>query len=126
MIGIVKKIDAQGFGIIDGADGSKIPFIRADIRNRNMLEPGESVVFSLRMVKDKAFAQNITAMPPLRTRLRKMSDQELLRFGQAAKFMCLPEANFGKPPRQVFVIQLEEAREEWKRRNPGLPLSESI
>jgi hypothetical protein len=27
MIGIVKKIDAQGFGIIDGADGSKVPFI---------------------------------------------------------------------------------------------------
>ena len=27
MIGIVKKIDAQGFGIIDGADGSKVPFV---------------------------------------------------------------------------------------------------
>jgi cold shock CspA family protein len=59
MIGIVKKIDAQGFGIIACADGSKIPFIRADIRNRNMLEPGQKVVFSVRRVKDKAFAQNV-------------------------------------------------------------------
>jgi len=55
-----------------------------------------------------------------------MSDQELQRFGQAAKFMCLPGANFDAPPRQVFVIQLEEARKEWKRRNPGLPLADSI
>jgi cold shock CspA family protein len=59
MVGIVKKIDGDGFGIIVCADGSKIPFIRADIRNRNMLEPGQKVVFSVRRVKDKAFAQNI-------------------------------------------------------------------
>ena len=63
MIGIIKKIDGAGFGIIACADGSKIPFIRAGIRNRNMLEPGERVVFSLRMVKDTAFALNITAAP---------------------------------------------------------------
>jgi cold shock CspA family protein len=62
MVGIVKKIDGDGFGIIACADGSKIPFIRADIKNRNRLEPGERVVFSLRMVKDTAFAQNITAV----------------------------------------------------------------
>ncbi len=47
MVGIVKKIDGDGFGIIACADGSKIPFIRADIKNRNRLEPGERVVFSL-------------------------------------------------------------------------------
>ncbi len=34
MVGIVKKIDGNGFGIIACADGSKIPFIRADIRKR--------------------------------------------------------------------------------------------
>ena len=66
MVGMVKKIDGDGFGIIACADGSKIPFIRADIRKGNRLEPGERVVFSLRMVKDKAFAQNITAMPDRR------------------------------------------------------------
>jgi hypothetical protein len=32
----------------------------------------------------------------------------------------------GKPPRWEFVIQLEEARKEWKRRNPKLPLADSI
>ena len=62
----------------------------------------------------------------VRLRLRKMSDAELLRFGQAAKYMCSPRANMGKPPREEFVVQLEEARKEWKRRNPALPLSDSI
>ena len=53
-----------------------------------------------------------------RERLRKMSEAELLRFGKAAKFMCSPEANRGKPPRECFVIQLNEARKEWLRRHP--------
>ena len=52
----------------------------------------------------------------LRARLRKMSDSELLRFGRAARSMCDPKTNLGQPPRQVFVIQLNEARVEWKRR----------
>jgi hypothetical protein len=47
----------------------------------------------------------------------KMSDAELLRFGHAAKSMCSPDAYFGKPPRQSFLIQLEEARAELRRRN---------
>jgi cold shock CspA family protein len=62
VIGIVKKIDAQGFGIIDGADGSKVPFILSDVMNRHGLEPGQKVVFSVRRVKDKTFAQNIIVM----------------------------------------------------------------
>jgi hypothetical protein len=52
----------------------------------------------------------------LRARLRKMNDHELQRFGLAAKSMCSPDAYFGQRPRQVFVIQLEEARAEWNRR----------
>src|SRR5260370_6923366 len=52
----------------------------------------------------------------LRIRLRKMNDQELRRFGLAARFICSPGANLGKPPRQVFVIQLEEARAERERK----------
>src|SRR5260221_4221271 len=52
----------------------------------------------------------------LRTRLRKMNDQDLRRFGRVAKAMCSPGANLGKPPRQTFVIQLQEARAEWDRR----------
>lgn len=52
----------------------------------------------------------------LRERLQKMSDAELLRFGKDARYMCSPCANMG-PPREVFVIQLKEAKAEWRRRN---------
>jgi hypothetical protein len=59
----------------------------------------------------------------LRARLRKMTDSELRRFGRAARFMCSPGANLGRPPRECFVIQFEEARAEWKRRKEsGGPL----
>jgi hypothetical protein len=52
----------------------------------------------------------------LRERLRKMSDAELRTFGQAAQHVVSPKANPGQPPPEVFVIQLDEARKEWKRR----------
>jgi hypothetical protein len=41
-----------------------------------------------------------------RERLRKVSDEELIREGQAARFLCAPNQNFGKPPRIVFVVGL--------------------
>ena len=41
----------------------------------------------------------------LRARLRNMTDEQLLRFGKAARFMCAD-----KSPREVFVVQLNEAR----------------
>jgi len=52
----------------------------------------------------------------LRARLRKMSDEELREFGKAARYMVSPTANMGKPPLPTFVLQLEEARAEWRRR----------
>jgi hypothetical protein len=52
----------------------------------------------------------------LRARLARMEDRELVAFGRAAAYMCSPEANLGKPPRGSFLIQLREAREEWRRR----------
>ena len=52
----------------------------------------------------------------LRTRLRKMSDEELRKFGAAAQYMVSPTANMGRPPLPDFVLQLEEARVEWRRR----------
>ena len=55
----------------------------------------------------------------LRARLRKMTDSELRRFGRAARFTCSPRANLGKPPRECFVIQFEEARAEWRRSKQG-------
>jgi hypothetical protein len=45
----------------------------------------------------------------LRARLRKMSDPELSRFGQAAKELGRPG---NKNP--SFPLQLDEARVEWK------------
>jgi len=53
----------------------------------------------------------------LRDRLRKMGDAELLKFGKAARYMCSPYANLGKPPKECFVIQLKEARAGFKGRN---------
>ena len=52
----------------------------------------------------------------LRERLRKMPDVELRKFGQAAQHVVSPKANPSQPPPEVFVIQLDEARNEWKRR----------
>ena len=53
----------------------------------------------------------------LSVRLQKMTDAQLLAFGTAAQYMCSPKANMSKPPRDVFVIQLNEARAQWRRRN---------
>jgi hypothetical protein len=53
----------------------------------------------------------------LRTRLARMNDRALLEFGRAAAYMCTPCANLGKPPRKPFVIQLEAARADWRRRH---------
>jgi hypothetical protein len=55
----------------------------------------------------------------LRARLRKKSEAELQRYIGAAECMSSPHANFGKPPRQALVIQLQEARAEWDRRTGG-------
>lgn len=49
----------------------------------------------------------------LRARLRKMTDRELRQFGEAARSKCQD-----KSPGKVFVMQLEEATAEWRRRHP--------
>jgi hypothetical protein len=46
-----------------------------------------------------------------------MSDRALLEFGRAAAYMCTPYANLGQPPRKPFLLQLEAARAEWRRRH---------
>jgi hypothetical protein len=53
-----------------------------------------------------------------REKLRKLSDAELVREGKAARYMCSPATNFGKPPRDVYVIALRLCKEEWRRRHP--------
>jgi hypothetical protein len=54
----------------------------------------------------------------LREHLQCLSDDELIQFGKACRDMLTPQANLGRPPREVFVIQLQEARREWRRRHP--------
>jgi hypothetical protein len=36
--------------------------------------------------------------------------------------MCSPGANGCMPPRERFVVQLEEAKTEWRRRKASLAL----
>jgi hypothetical protein len=65
--------------------------------------------------------EEIVNVEQVRSRLVKMTDAELSRFGKAAKYMCSKRANMGKPPRQSFVVQLDEAQTEWRKRHPKLP-----
>jgi len=57
--------------------------------------------------------QSSDELEQLRTRLRKMSDNELVRFGKAARSLC-------RDPRcpDTFKRQLQEARAVWRRRHP--------
>ncbi len=48
----------------------------------------------------------------IRKHLQWLSDDELIQFGKACRYMLTPQANLGRPPREVFVIQLQEARKE--------------
>jgi hypothetical protein len=61
----------------------------------------------------------------IRERIHRMSDNELLRYGQATRYMADSKNNAGEP-NPSFKIQLDEARLEWKRRHASLPLSESV
>jgi hypothetical protein len=49
---------------------------------------------------------------------RPLDDRMLKRWGQSAAYMCSPAANLGAEPRPELVLQLEEARAEWRRRHP--------
>jgi hypothetical protein len=50
--------------------------------------------------------------------LRKMSDRDLLKCGKDLAFLCYPKQKYGKPPKEVWVLELKEARTEWRRRYP--------
>jgi hypothetical protein len=54
----------------------------------------------------------------IRTRIQKMTDEELLRYGVVAQYLCSPERNDSQPPRDALLMQLREARAEWRRRHP--------
>jgi hypothetical protein len=52
----------------------------------------------------------------LRKRLREMSDLELRCFAQRARKLSDPKMNLGAT--EPHVVELEEARAEWRRRHP--------
>ena len=54
----------------------------------------------------------------LRKRLREMSNLELRRFGERARKLSDPKMSFGST--EPHVVELEEARAEWRRRHPKL------
>jgi hypothetical protein len=62
----------------------------------------------------------------LRTRLRAMTDEKLRQFGQAARYMCMPEESLHKSPLPIYVLQLKAATAEWRRRHPNNWQSESV
>ena len=57
--------------------------------------------------------QSSDELEQLRTRLRKMTDAQLVSFGKAAR-------SLSRDPKcpEVFKRQLEEAKTEWRRRHP--------
>ena len=63
----------------------------------------------------------IVDLEALHHNVAMMSDSDLLRLGQVAKHRCLTEQLDHAP-----LVELCEARAEWKKRYPGLPLSPSI
>jgi hypothetical protein len=69
-----------------------------------------------------AAAQLSTAVDlhALRDRLEKMTDAELIVFGKQMRGLCYPLTydGDGKPVVCAFSIQLDEARDEWRRRHP--------
>jgi cold shock CspA family protein len=60
MIGIVKKFDPQGFGIIKASDGSKLAFILSDFARHQLPREGQKVIFSIRSVKGRIFATHVS------------------------------------------------------------------
>jgi hypothetical protein len=56
----------------------------------------------------------------IREYIWKLSDKDLLRYGRVGRYMTTPEATQGKPPRKVFLVQLEECQAEWKGRREAV------
>src|SRR5215471_10581756 len=57
----------------------------------------------------------------VRARLCKMTDDELLVFGRAARTLSSPAANPAEPLQESFLMQFQEARAQWRRRHPLSP-----
>jgi hypothetical protein len=58
--------------------------------------------------------------------ISSMSSSELLRFGLKVKFRISQEPGSGDTDLAELEAQLNEARLEWNRRHPKLPLRDSF
>jgi hypothetical protein len=61
-----------------------------------------------------------------RTSIAGMSNSELLRFGVNVKFRLSQRPGSNDPEFTDLAAQLNEARAEWNRRHPNLPLRDSF
>src|ERR1700674_4695422 len=65
------------------------------------------------------FAETKFTVEDFRKRIQAISDEQLIRFGKAARYMADPRNSADKRTvRDVYVTQLELCREEWRRRHP--------
>jgi hypothetical protein len=60
MKGTIRSLDPHGHGIIHADDGAKLPFLFIDVLARKPLVVGQRVVFGVRTVNDRRFAENIS------------------------------------------------------------------
>jgi len=61
-----------------------------------------------------------------RVPISRMSSLELLRFGMSVKFRYSEGPSPDLPETADLAAQLGEARAEWNRRHPNLPLRDSF
>jgi hypothetical protein len=57
------------------------------------------------------------SLEEIRKRLRRLTDAQLIELGRNCRELSDPKPNYGKP-NPAFLVQLEEARAEWRRRHP--------
>jgi hypothetical protein len=81
------------------------------------MEPGEIAYRDLSHLASTQ--EDPIDLDEIRAELYEMSDKELIERGKSLAFLCSPKQNFGKPPREVWAVQLKEARAEWRRRHPS-------
>lgn len=71
MKGTIKRLDRRGHGIIQTEDGTKFAFLFVDVLSRKVLVLDQLVIFSIRRVQGKVFAENISYAPAARRLLKQ-------------------------------------------------------
>jgi hypothetical protein len=66
-------------------------------------------------LKSVGFLSEEESLRQLRERLRQMSDDELIKFGKMVRQLSAPRVGVIHDP---WPVQLQAAREEWRRRHP--------